>query len=165
LAPDAEKGRAFAGFEWRFELAWVVGAIIPVAFKPSLPVGLVAVGSVLLGAGGVYWFGLRELRGSQFVVPLGGSDADEHLASSILGVARAASAHGAYRMAVSLAHEAAQVCQARSGNGTAPPELDELVELWREATAGAPLDPATAVRATDLAGQILDAAARPPPSG
>jgi predicted MFS family arabinose efflux permease len=165
LAPDAEKGRAFAGFEWRFELAWVVGAIIPVAFKPSLQVGLVAVGSVLLGAGGVYWFGLRELRGSQFVVPLGGSDADEQLASSILGVARAASAHGAYRMAVSLAHEAAQVCHARSGNGAAPPELDELIELWREATGGAPLDSATALRATDLAGKIVDAEPRPPPSG
>jgi hypothetical protein len=163
LAPDAEKGRAFAGFEWRFELAWVVGAIIPVTFKPSLPVGLAAVGSVLLAASGVYWFGLRELRGNQFVVPLGGADQDEHLASSILGVARAASAHGAYRMAVSLAHEAAQVCQAQSGNGSVPAELVELVGLWHDAAGGAPLDSATAMRATELAGRIL-ATAPPPPS-
>ena len=165
LAPDAEKGRAFAGFEWRFELAWVIGAIIPVTFKPSLPVGLVAVGSVMLAASGVYWFGLRELRGGQLVVPLLATDEDEHLASSILGVARAASAHGAYRMAVSLAHEAAQVCQAQSGNGTAPQELVELIALWRDAAGGAPLDSATATRATELAGRILAAAPRPPASG
>ena len=161
LAPDAEKGRAFAGFEWRFELAWVVGAIIPVTFKPPLPVGLVAVGSVMLAASGVYWFGLRELRGGQLVVPIVATDQDEHLASSILDVARAASAHGAYRMAVSLAHEAAQVCQVQSGNGSAPAELDELVALWHHATGGAPLDSATATRATELAGRILAAASGP----
>jgi hypothetical protein len=170
LAPDAEKGRAFAGFEWRFELAWVLGAIIPVTFKPSLTLGLVAVGSVLLAAAGVYWFGLRELRGGQFVVPLGVSDHDEHLAASILGVARAASAHGAYRMAISLAHEAAQVCQAQATNGSGPSardgpvlaELTELVGLWREAAGGCALDAAVAARATDLAGRIL---ARTSPDG
>jgi predicted MFS family arabinose efflux permease len=155
LAPDAEKGRAFAGFEWRFELAWVVGAIIPVTFKPSLSIGLVAVGSVMLAAAAVYWFGLRELRGGQFVVPLSASDHDEYLASSILSVARAASAHGAYRMAISLAHEAAQVCQVQTGNGVAPPELDELVGLWRDAAVGQPLDAVMAGRATDLAGRIV----------
>jgi hypothetical protein len=162
LAPDAEKGRAFAGFEWRFELAWVVGAIIPVTFKPSLPIGLIAIGTVLLAASGIYWFGLRELRGGQFVVPLGGSDQDEHLASSILGVARAASAHGAHRMAISLAHEAAQICVAQASNGVAPVELAELTLLWREAATGAPLDPAMAKRATELASFIVGTPKRPP---
>ena len=161
LAPDAEKGRAFAGFEWRFELAWVVGAIIPVTFKPSLPIGLVAVGSFLLAAAAVYWFGLRELRGGQFVVPLGVSDHDAHLAASILSVARAATAHGAYRMAISLAHEAAQVGRAQAGGSVngADADLAELVGLWHEATAGGPLEAAVAVRATDLAGRILAATA------
>jgi hypothetical protein len=30
-APDADKGRSFARFETRFQLAWVLGAIVPVA--------------------------------------------------------------------------------------------------------------------------------------
>jgi len=161
LAPDAEKGRAFAGFEWRFEVAWVVGAIIPVTFKPSLPIGLLVVGSVMLVASGVYWFGLRELRGGQFVVPLRGLGEDEDLASSILSVARAASAQGAHRMAISLAHEAAQVCQVRSVNGDAAADLAELVHLWQEAAGGAPLEPEAASRATELASRILAATPRP----
>ncbi len=117
----------------------------------------------MLAAAAVYWFGLRELRGGQFVVPLSASDHDEHLASSILSVARAASAHGAYRMAISLAHEAAQVCQAQAINGVTPPELDELVKLWRDAAAGEPLDAEAAARATQLAGRIV--AAHSPASG
>ena len=54
-------------------------------------------------------------------------------------MARAASAYGAHRMAVSLAHEAAQIGVAQSANGVSPPELVELTVLWREATAGLPL--------------------------
>jgi len=34
-APDANRGRSFAGFELRFQLVWVVGAAIPVLI--SLP--------------------------------------------------------------------------------------------------------------------------------
>ncbi|MGE0794839.1 MAG: hypothetical protein AB7O29_05770, partial [Acidimicrobiia bacterium] len=32
-APDADKGRSFARFETRFQLAWVIGALIPVALS------------------------------------------------------------------------------------------------------------------------------------
>ena len=71
-------------------------------------------------------------------------------------------AHGALRMAISLAHEAAQVSVAQDANGITPDELAELTLLWREATGGAPLDPAMARRATDLAGDIVGAPVRPP---
>jgi hypothetical protein len=37
-APEADQARSFARFETRFQLAWVVGAIIPVAL--TLPRGL-----------------------------------------------------------------------------------------------------------------------------
>ena len=35
LAPDAEKGRAFARFETRFQIAWVIGAVIVVLARPG----------------------------------------------------------------------------------------------------------------------------------
>jgi predicted MFS family arabinose efflux permease len=162
LAPDAEKGRAFAGFEWRFELAWVLGAIIPVTFKPALPIGLVAIGSVLLAAAAVYAFGLRELRGGQLVVALGGPDHDERLAASLLAVARAATSHGAPRMAVALAHEAASVSLAEHGCRETPAGMAELTLLWQRAAAGQPLDGETAERATDLAAGIIALASRSP---
>lgn len=50
-APDAERGRAFARFEVRLQLTWVIGALLPVVLSPSLPVGLYVLGGVLvLGA-------------------------------------------------------------------------------------------------------------------
>jgi hypothetical protein len=33
-APDAARGQAFAGFETRFQLMWVIGAAIPVVLTP-----------------------------------------------------------------------------------------------------------------------------------
>jgi hypothetical protein len=38
-APDADKGRSFARFETRFQLAWVLGAILPVALGLPLDWG------------------------------------------------------------------------------------------------------------------------------
>lgn len=50
-APDAERGRAFARFEVRLQLTWVLGALIPVMLTPSMAVGLYFLGGVLvLGA-------------------------------------------------------------------------------------------------------------------
>ena len=39
-APDADQGRAFARYETRFQLAWVLGAIIPVATRPPFWLGV-----------------------------------------------------------------------------------------------------------------------------
>jgi hypothetical protein len=46
-APDANRGRAFARFETRFQIFWVCGALIPVAFHLSAGEGYVI---VLIGA-------------------------------------------------------------------------------------------------------------------
>ena len=43
-APDADRGRVFARFEARFQLVWVLGALVPTALPMSIPVGSVVVG-------------------------------------------------------------------------------------------------------------------------
>jgi Major Facilitator Superfamily len=46
-APDAARGRAFARFETRFQLAWIVGALVPVVLQLETRTGLIALGSTL----------------------------------------------------------------------------------------------------------------------
>lgn len=58
-APDANRGRAFARFETRFQVSWVIGALIPVAielgvqsgFAVVLVLAVVALTSYLVGRG------------------------------------------------------------------------------------------------------------------
>jgi len=45
-APDAARGRFFARFETRFQLAWVVGALVPVVLQSSTRTGLTVLGVV-----------------------------------------------------------------------------------------------------------------------
>lgn len=45
-APDANRGRTFAAFELRFQLVWVVGAIIPVLISIPLRVGFLVIAGV-----------------------------------------------------------------------------------------------------------------------
>lgn len=63
-APDANRGRAFARFETRNQVAWVVGGLVPVALSPSGQIGFVAVAAV--GATGAILFvrsgGLAAIR-------------------------------------------------------------------------------------------------------
>ena len=47
-APDAVRGRSFARFEMRFQLGWVVGAIVPVVFTMSPRAGLALLGAALV---------------------------------------------------------------------------------------------------------------------
>ncbi len=72
-APDADRGRAFAGFETRFQLAWVAGAFLPVVFH--LPGWLGFLGCALFMAWGVLWYvgGIRilHLKGAPPRPPLG----------------------------------------------------------------------------------------------
>lgn len=49
-APDAARGRYFARFETRFQLAWVVGALVPVALSLDTRMGLVILGIVFSAA-------------------------------------------------------------------------------------------------------------------
>jgi MFS family permease len=47
-APDVDRGRTLAAFDTRFQLAWVIGALVAVAARPSLQVGFALLTAVLL---------------------------------------------------------------------------------------------------------------------
>jgi MFS family permease len=64
-APDAVRGRSFARFETRFQITWVIGALIPVAIPPvyqDLRIGLFALALSLAFAGLSYAAGMRAAR-------------------------------------------------------------------------------------------------------
>jgi hypothetical protein len=60
-APDANRGRAFAQFETRFQLAWVVGGLIPVAITIPGAVGFLIAGLIATFGGVTYVLGLWRL--------------------------------------------------------------------------------------------------------
>lgn len=59
-APDANRGRSFARFETRFQLLWVVGALIPVVITIPMAVGFLVIAAVAGFASASYWFGQRS---------------------------------------------------------------------------------------------------------
>ena len=66
-APEANRGRAFARFETRFQLGWAVAGLIPVVINIPGPLGFLLVGLVsaagfLNYAAGTRWTGLRRWR-------------------------------------------------------------------------------------------------------
>ena len=68
-APQANRGRAFARFEARFQLGWVVAGLIPVLITIPGPIGFLIVGvlcaaAFLNYASGTRWTGLRRWRQS-----------------------------------------------------------------------------------------------------
>lgn len=68
-APDANRGRSFAKFETRFQLIWVIGALLPIVFPipASLGFGLIAIASSIAVA--FYLVGLRNVRAGRVPVP------------------------------------------------------------------------------------------------
>jgi hypothetical protein len=58
-APQANRGRAFANFETRFQLAWAVAALVPVVITISDRIGALVVGAAC--AGGVAYMLLRPV--------------------------------------------------------------------------------------------------------
>lgn len=61
-APDANQGRAFAQFETRFQLAWVLAAMPPVAFTLPGSVGFFVVGLIGIAGTAIYLEGRRRGR-------------------------------------------------------------------------------------------------------
>jgi Major Facilitator Superfamily len=60
--PTAAQGRAFARFETRLQLVWVVGALVPTVVKLPLPGGDVVIAAVAVVAGLSYLTSRRALR-------------------------------------------------------------------------------------------------------
>ncbi len=59
-APDANRGRSFARFETRFQLLWVVGALVPVVITLPMVLGFLVIAGVAGFAAASYWLGLRS---------------------------------------------------------------------------------------------------------
>ncbi len=60
-APDANRGRSFARFETRFQLAWVLGAAIPLLLPLPLFWGYLIIGVAMALAMISYWIGQRRV--------------------------------------------------------------------------------------------------------
>lgn len=61
-APDANRGRSFARFETRFQVAWVVGAVIPVVIHLPARLGYAALAGAAGFAAFTYLGGLQAAR-------------------------------------------------------------------------------------------------------
>jgi hypothetical protein len=61
-APDANRGRSFASFELRFQIVWVVGAVIPVLVTIPARAGFLAIASAAGFALFTYAGGLRAFH-------------------------------------------------------------------------------------------------------
>jgi hypothetical protein len=68
-APDANFGRSFARFETRFQLAWVVGAALPVAVRIPNATGMALLALTSAVALSSYLAGLRALEHHQHALP------------------------------------------------------------------------------------------------
>jgi MFS family permease len=68
-APDANQGRAFAQFEARFQLAWVLAGLPPVAFTLPGWIGFFVVGVIGLFAMVTYLAGSKAVRAGKPVPP------------------------------------------------------------------------------------------------
>ena len=61
-APEAVRGRAFARFETRFQVAWVAGAIVALVAGVAIQVSLAIVAVGLIPAAGLYVRTIRDAR-------------------------------------------------------------------------------------------------------
>ncbi len=94
-APDVDRGRAFAGFETRFQLAWVAGAVGPVIVRVPGWIGLLVTSGLLATGGLAFSFERKALlrwRNAVAVHP--------DLPRSVLEQARHLQANGRFRHAV-----------------------------------------------------------------
>lgn len=67
-APDANRGRSFARFETRFQMVWVIGALIPIIVPISAEIGFALIGVVSIGAVVSYLIGQRHIRAGRVPV-------------------------------------------------------------------------------------------------
>jgi hypothetical protein len=79
-APDANRGRSFAKFETRFQMVWVVGALIPVVLPIPARLGYLIIAGTMAFAVVSYILGRRRARaaaGTETTRPSGREPADD----------------------------------------------------------------------------------------
>jgi hypothetical protein len=178
-APDAEQGRAFARFETRFQLAWVLGALVPVVFRPAGEIGMLILGLGLAAGSTVYLAGARaarritaDLHAALDSMVLGDDHeaAGEALPQELLRSAERLLQAGALRQAVVAAHSAVDVVRDRWCSDAAAQAADlagldrhaaplgEIDRIRRQAIRpGAAIHDDDAARAIELADAIVTA--------
>ncbi len=67
-APDANRGRSFAKFETRFQLIWVIGALLPIVLPIPAPLGFGLISISASVAVAFYLVGLRNVRAGRVPV-------------------------------------------------------------------------------------------------
>lgn len=169
-APDAERGRAFARFEVRLQLTWVLGALLPVVLRPSMAVGLYFLGaSLVLGAifyGTTARAAVRRHWGA-WTTPLPSVDRAEEervrpLPLQLLDTARWLDERGSRRQSVIVAASAVDAVR-RSSPDPIPGLADVVLELEGLVATAArtdEVDEEVAARALALAedfiGQVVE---------
>lgn len=61
-APDANRGRTFAKFEMRFQLMWVIGALLPIIIPIPSEVGFLVIAGAAAATGISYSIGMWRIR-------------------------------------------------------------------------------------------------------
>jgi hypothetical protein len=81
-APDANRGRIFARFESRFQVAWVCGAVVPVVVPMPTQLGGLIVACMSSAAFAFYFVGMRAVQRGQVPPRLpAAKDVQDHLRS------------------------------------------------------------------------------------
>jgi hypothetical protein len=170
-APDAERGRAFARFEVRLQLTWVLGALLPVTLTPSMAVGMYFLGGVLV-LGAVFYgttarAAVRRHWGSWSTMLPSVDRAEEErrrpLPRQLLDTARWLDGRGSRRQAVVVASSALDAlgrsCTDRpAGLADALLEMEGLLAVTLEDSE---VDEKVAQRAIEIAETCIGPAAEP----
>lgn len=162
-APDVERGRLFARFETRFQLAWVLGALVAVLAEPPIWVGLLLVGA-MTGLAAFSHLAPRTpaLGPAQHAAP-GAPTRPLPTAAKLMAAATALAERGEREAAVVLAAAAAgttSVSDALGDRGVTGgtdrvERADELGRLRRRVLEGAAISTEETTRALDLATSLL----------
>lgn len=122
LAPDADRGRTFARFEVRFQMSWVVGALIAVGLEPGGVLAFVMLGVTLAVVAVVVMVGRRGDEPP--------ATTDRSVPHELLGLAGGLVVEGSYALAVVNAAAAVRAA------GADVRELRVMEELERRALRG-----------------------------
>lgn len=93
-APDANRGRSFARFETRFQLIWVIGALVPSVLPVPLGLGMGGISVAAAFAGVSYRVGLRRARHGMMPPPISMRPWPERIGGMLRAVADRKSSRG-----------------------------------------------------------------------
>jgi hypothetical protein len=161
-APEADRGRAFAAFEARFQLAWVGGALVPVLVYPPTWLGLVVLGVALVGASVVHEVGTRARHRVEARRPT--SEAIQRAVTigyAALADAERFRAEGDLGRSVLTALSAVRAASEAGATAPTAPARLELELVWRGVLAGHPVTEDQVSRALASARAALDVVAEP----